>query len=75
MTISSYQIQNIIQTYNRQLKSRRTPSVQSAQENNNVPKDVVEISSEGKKQHIMDRAGDEAIKKYKEQTLEPYRKE
>ncbi len=75
MTISSYQIQNIIQTYNRQLKTRRPQSVPTGQENANLPKDVVEISSEGKKKHILDRAGDEAIKKFKEQALEPYRKE
>lgn len=75
MTILSYQIQNIIQTYNRQLKSRRSQNVSSDQKNANIPKDVVEISSEDKKKHILDRAGDEAIKKLKEQTLKPYRKE
>lgn len=75
MTISSYQIQNILQIYNRQLKTRWTEKTQETGQTNVLPRDVVEISDEGKKKHIMDRTGDDAVKRLKEQTLEELRPE
>ena len=70
MTISSYQIQNILQIYNRQLKvrwsERGAPNVNPQA----FPRDVVELSEEGKKKHVMERAGETAVKNLKQQTLE-----
>ncbi len=74
MTISAYQIQNIIQTYNKQLKSRLTEQRSEVEGKNAAssdPKDVVQISSEGKKRLIYDRAGNEAVRNLKQNALDP----
>ncbi len=71
MTISSYQIQNILQIYNRQLKARwKESGGEQGAAAQAFPKDKVEISDEGKKKHIMEKAGDTAVKNLKQQTLE-----
>jgi len=75
MSISSYQIQNIIQTYNRQLKSNfarrpHTPPVKTETPSN----DIVKISDEGKKQVVMESAGEDAVRSLRLQTLELLKK-
>jgi hypothetical protein len=70
MTISSYQIQSILQTYNRQLKAHWSEKRGSGSVPTAFPRDSVDISDEGKKKHIMDRAGEVAIKNLKQLTLE-----
>jgi len=73
MTISSYQVQNIIKLYNRQLKVRHTGKADVQQGQKSMPEDVVDISNEGKKKNVLDRAGTEAVKKLKDLALEPYK--
>lgn len=72
MSIASYQIQNIIRTYNRQLKVRLTEQPPGGAEvDGALPADVVEISNEGRKSLVMQKAGTEAIRDLKKQALEP----
>ena len=73
MTVSAYQIQNILQTYNRQLKAKLSDRVSGRKANPALPKDVVEISTEGKKKYILERVGTEAVENLKRQALEPYK--
>jgi len=76
MTITAYQIQNIIQTYNKQLKIRWSDRDNTQYQNMEVlPDDVVDISSEGKKKQVLDHAGQEAVKQLKERALEPLKGE
>jgi len=75
MSISSYQIQGIIQTYNRQLKSRLTQrSDQPKEQSNALAEDVVKISDEGKKHLLLERVGSDAVKNLKQQALEPLKR-
>ena len=76
MSISAYQIQNIIQTYNRQLKARLSDRASAAVEEKKVfPEDKVEISTEGKKRNFLERAGTESVRKLKQQALDPLKSE
>ena len=75
MAISSYQIQNIIRTYNQQLKARLADAPDAPpEEKAELPKDVVELSNEGRKTLMMERAGTDAIRDLKKQALEPLKR-
>jgi hypothetical protein len=76
MSITAYQIQNIIQTYNKQLKARVSdrPAV-PAEGRDTLPEDVVEISTEGRKRLFLERSGNEAVRNLRQQALESVKQE
>ncbi len=60
------QIQQVLDKYNKQLRSRslgESPANQSE-----LASDVVSISNEGKRRELLERIGDDAVKSYKEQS-------
>jgi hypothetical protein len=76
MTITAYQIQNIIQTYNRQLKARVAERPGAPEpERETLPEDVVDISAEGKKRLILETTGNQAVRNLKQQALQPLKQE
>jgi acetylornithine/succinyldiaminopimelate/putrescine aminotransferase len=71
MSISSHQIQNIIQTYSRQLRARVAGRDETgAEKAEPLANDVVDISSEGRRHVLLERTGTEAVKNLKNQALE-----
>lgn len=56
MTISDYQINSVIKTYMRNMKTRMSPAEKSFQES--LPEDTVTISDEGMKKMLFERIGE-----------------
>jgi ferritin-like metal-binding protein YciE len=60
------QIQQVLNKYNKQLRSRDRDSSSSGL--SNIGSEVVTISTEGKQRGLLNRIGDDAVKSYKEQS-------
>jgi len=66
MPMQVSQIQQVLNKYNKQLRSRDRDGSSSGL--SNLGSEVVTISAEGKQRGLLDRIGDDAVKSYKEQT-------
>ena len=66
MPMQINQIQQVLNKYNKQLRSRDRDSFSNA--SSDLGSEVVTISTEGKQRGLLDRIGDDAVKSYKEQS-------
>lgn len=64
MTINPFQINGVVNVYNKFLKQRINNLIEA--ENKEEPQDTVSISAEAKKRSIIDQAKEEVLKSIKE---------
>ena len=84
MQIPSYQIQNVLKVYSRQLSQGKIPGRNNIANANKISADSVTISSEGKRQAIIDKVASNIVdriitegpkEKTQEKTTSPIEKE
>ena len=66
MPVLIHQIQQVLDKYNKQLRTRSGNS--RSKNRSELASDVVSISTEGKRRELLDRIGDDAVRSYKQQS-------
>ncbi len=71
MSLSVYKVQNVLQSYQKQLK---TKAKECKKEDTKIA-DVVTISNEGKKKNTTEKMGKQAIRNLHDWALKPFKKQ
>jgi len=75
MTVSSYQVHNVINAYHRHLKVTKPDDDFGSKSKAHWDRpDTVDISSEGRKRQMLEKLGANALSDYHESALEGLRK-
>ena len=72
MSLSVYQVQNVLKCYQKQLRQSHQ---KKSEESSARPADQVSISKEAKKRNMVDRMADDAVRNLHEFALKPFKEE